>query len=250
MSLKLLAAVPTHSGAIMVECAQTLLAAQAMVLGRGGSFRIHFEAGATISLVRNAIAAEFLESDADLLLMLDSDQGVQPWTLERMIDLDQPVVGCIYPKRVFNWSQVNFESATDVNHVLQQASEFVGWLKAEESGQVSVVNGFARADHVGTGILLLKREAFHQLMSHFPELEGRGFSSDAYPWHSRSKRWGFFNPVNREDGLPLSEDISFCRRWLQTGGEIWADITSPTLHVGLHRFEGSYFDFLKATGPS
>ena len=52
--------------------------------------------------------------------------------------------------------------------------------------------------------------------------------------------------MDNADGVPLSEDISFCRRWRQAGGEIWADITSPVVHVGRNVQQGNYLDFYKA----
>jgi hypothetical protein len=241
MSLKLLAGVPSHSGSIILEGAETLLAAQAFVQGCGGSFWFTYYGGATISLVRNAIAAEFLRSEADLLLMLDADQAIHPSAIQRMIDLNKPVVGCLYPKRAYNWSNVKPRvRLASTDQISTEALEFVGYLEADDQGQVTVVNGFARAEHVGTGTMLLRREAFQQLMARFPELEGRGFGDDAYP--GLAPNWGFFNPLEREDGLPLSEDISFCRRWRLTGGEIWADVVSTTTHVGPHAFTGNYMD--------
>jgi hypothetical protein len=246
--MKLLAAVPSHSDTITIQTAQTLICLQEIVHRRGGSFRAHWEGGATVSLVRNAIAAEFLASDADVLLMLDADQGVWPATLERMIDLGKPFVGCMYPKRSYDWSKVNFETASSVQDVVYQASDFVGWLRTDAAGKVDAVDGFAPAEHVGTGVMLLTREVFSRLMVRYPELKGRGFGLDAYPRHNSSERWGFFNPANHVDGFPLSEDISFCLRWLEAGGEIWANVVDNVLHVGQHDFIGNYVDFLSATG--
>ncbi len=245
--MHLFAAVPSHSGTIVLEGAQTLLAAQAMVANRGGSFRLAYQSGAMIGEVRNVLVAQFLKSEADLLLMLDSDQAISANALQRMIDLNQPVVGCIYPKRRYDWAKVRIQTASDISQVLYQASEFVGWLSEDQNGRVQVINGFARAEHVGTGILLVRREAFQQLMRHFPELEGLGFGEDLHP--GLENNWGFFNSLARDDRLPLSEDISFCRRWRQAGGEIWADVSADSEHVGRHTFRGNYLDFSRATAP-
>ncbi len=242
--MHLFVAVPTHSGTIIVEGAQTLLAAQDLVLRRGGSFQFRYFGGATISLIRNAIVATFLASDADLLLMLDADQALASAAIARMIDINQPVVGCLYPRREYNWHQVRLDHGA----LPYQAMGFVGHLDADGEGRVSVVDGFARAVHVGTGSMLLRREAFGRLMSRFPELEGRGFGADAYP--GLTHNWGFFNPIAQEDGIPMSEDISFCRRWREAGGEIWADIASNSVHVGRHPFEGNYLAFLQAVQAS
>ena len=43
-------------------------------------------------------------------------------------------------------------------------------------------------------------------------------------------------------GARLSEDYSFCHRWRQCGGEVWANISHPITHVGLHRYAGRYQD--------
>jgi hypothetical protein len=242
MSLRILAAIPAHAGTIAVETAETLVLVQQMILRRGGTFRVHFEQGATISLVRNALAAEFLASDADLMLMLDADQAVHPDTIERMIDLVEPVVGCIYPARGYDWSKVDVSRGADPKQLLNEALRFVGRLIADERGESPVVDGFARAEHVGTGIMLLRREAFTAMMTRHPELQGRGFGADAYPRYNGGGRWGFFNPRDNSVGVPLSEDISFCLRWRETGGDIWADVSSTTLHVGRYMFAGSLLE--------
>lgn len=241
--MHLFAAVPTHSGTLAAETVQTLLSVQRIALGRGWTFSFKYLGGATISVTRNALVGDFLETGADLMLMLDADQGAEGATLERMIDFDKPVVGSIYPKRSYNWANVNLATITNVDEIFYQAAEFVGWLDADAQGQVSVENGFARATHVGTGLLLVKREAFQQLMNHFPELEGLGFAADGYRSHTN---WGFFNPLFRKDGIALSEDLSFCQRWRQAGGEIWAEVASNIIHVGRFAFEGNYLDYLKA----
>jgi hypothetical protein len=235
---------------IVVEAAQALVAAQEVVLRRAGSFRLHFESGATISLVRNAIVAEFLASDADLLLMLDADQAINAATLERMIDLNKPLVGCMYPTRRFDWTRVDPNARMAPRELVYRATPFVGHLQTDQDGNLHVFEGFARADHVGTGILLLRREVFERLIGAFPELKHRGFGKDAYPQYSNGPRWGFFNPLENEEGVPLSEDISFCRRWITSGGEIWADIGSTTVHVGREPFSGSFLEKLEIVMPS
>jgi hypothetical protein len=241
LSFKLMVAVPTHSGSLVVEAAEALLALQELVLERGGSLTFHHERGAVINVVRNAIVAEFMESDADLLVMLDADTAVHKETFERMIDLGQPFVGCVYPKRSFDWTKTNMAVAEDVDELLYQASKFVGFLDQDEAGRVSVEDGFALARQIGGGAMLLRREMFERLMSAYPELEGKGFE----PGTKYSFNWGFFNSV-LVDGLPQSEDISFCMRWRAIGGPIWADVASPVMHVGQYQYAGNYIDFLAA----
>lgn len=224
----------------------SLVAAQQLALERGGTFHFHGESGAEIDVVRNLIAAHFLRSDADMLLMLDADQGVSVEVLARMIDLNKPVVGCVYPRRAYHWGGVEPGAAKDLSQLLYQAYRFVGFLEEDESGRATIIDGFAKAEYVGTGIFLVRRAAFETLMRQYPELKGRGFNVNQLPDCGDDGRWGFFNRIEQEDGAPISEDISFCRRWREGGGEIWAEVTANTTHVGLHEFNGNYLDFLTA----
>jgi hypothetical protein len=248
--VKLFVAVPSHSRSVQFPCAKSLLAAQQLALERGGTFRFHGESGAEIDIVRNLIAAHFLRSDADMLLMLDADQGVAADVLAAMIDLDKPVVGCIYPRRAFHWRGVEPDAAKDLSQLLYRAYRFVGFLEEDENGRATIINGFAKADHVGTGIFLVRRAAFETLKTQYPELKGKGFNPQQLADCGDDGRWGFFNRIEQEDGAPISEDISFCRRWRQGGGEIWAAVTADTTHVGIHEFHGNYLDFLKALESS
>jgi hypothetical protein len=44
------------------------------------------------------------------------------------------------------------------------------------------------------------------------------------------------------DKTRLSEDFSFCHRWRQCGGQIWANTAHQITHAGLHRFKARYSD--------
>jgi hypothetical protein len=54
-------------------------------------------------------------------------------------------------------------------------------------------------------------------------------------------RYAFFNCViDPDSGEYLSEDYSFCRRWLDMGGEIWADMESKLQHMGATTVKGDF----------
>jgi hypothetical protein len=242
----LFASVPTHSGQLFAETVQTIVGAQSVAHIRGWAFSFHYTGGTNISAIRNIIAATFLKSGADLLLMIDSDQATSRTAIEQMIGLDKPVVGCIAPKRKFNPNSVRLEAARSVDDIFYQGADYVGELESDEEGVAEVRNGFARAVSIGAGIMLVRRHVFERLMECSPELEGRGFEPSWQPALA-DVNWGFFNSLEREDGFPLSEDLSFCRRWRATGGEIWADVQNNSQHIGRFTYAGNYLDFLKAT---
>jgi len=44
----------------------------------------------------------------------------------------------------------------------------------------------------------------------------------------------------------LSEDYSFCNRWIDIGGEIWLDSLCKLSHTGSYEFKGNIMDQLKS----
>jgi hypothetical protein len=46
--------------------------------------------------------------------------------------------------------------------------------------------------------------------------------------------------LDREKGLYLPEDYTFCNRWRAMGGEIWVDVRSKFTHVGAFEYHGDF----------
>lgn len=250
MALSMFVAVPTHSGQVESVTAESLLQLQDAVRDRGYRLSIRFHSASVISMLRNLIVADFLSDGADVLFMLDADQGVRAPTVLRMIDREAPVVGCLYPKRRYNWTAAQTPPPpSDIEALFYRATEFVGALEPDEPGgrAVRVEQGFARATHVGAGAMLVRRTVFDRLRTAYPELKGTGFNSEEFSGSRFAENWGLFNPMNPpEGGAPLAEDFSFCRRWREAGGEILAEVASTTVHAGRHLFSGNYLDYMRA----
>jgi hypothetical protein len=73
-----------------------------------------------------------------------------------------------------------------------------------------------------------------------------GFSSfqpKNYPLDSTKTQnyYGLFDTmIDRATGASLSEDLSFCKRWSDLGGEIWIDTQSKLTHTGPVTFSGDF----------
>ena len=254
MAEDLMVIVPTHSGTVTTETTATLVTLATLMAARGGRMSLDFYSGALITQTRNAMVADFLSSNAQALLMLDADQGLDAAALARLIDLKKPVVGCLYPRRVYDWSSLRARDGMAADEVQAQIARFVGELVSTRGDalEFDVVDGYARALTVGTGAIVIRREAFDGLRARFPELEGQGFDPQMFTGERFAQNWGFFNTLSAaQAGVNLSEDFSFCHRWrVGCGGEIWADITSPSQHVGRHVVSGSYLDHLRLAGEA
>lgn len=243
-------AVPTHSNTITVEAAITALEFTQLAMQRGAVVQTVFYSASIISHLRNMIVADFLAGDFSHLFMLDADQGLPAPLIFKMLDSGYPVVGVLYPRRNFGWQQVDLQKAQrGVPDVLHQGLRFVGEPLLDATGQLTVANGLARARSVGTGALLIRRAALERMCTQYPELRGQGFPDEDENLPRAPHNWGFFNPlVQATDGRNAGEDIGFCQRWLDCGGEIWADFVTGTTHVGRFPFSGSYWEHLQALG--
>jgi hypothetical protein len=66
-----------------------------------------------------------------------------------------------------------------------------------------------------------------------------------------NNRYALFDCMIDETGTYLSEDFSFCKRWSDLGGEIWADLDSRLSHVGPLVFRGDLSSqFMPAAEPA
>ena len=99
---------------------------------------------------------------------------------------------------------------------------------------------FLSVPAIGTGIMLIRRNVLEVMRDKGIAPARPGYRDlpllGAAPLHD------FFGPVMVPDGsLTESEDISFCKRWVEDcGGEIWADIESRILHFGMRGHSGRY----------
>lgn len=243
-------AVPTHSYTVTVETTVSILDFTIAAMQRGMDVQTVFHSASIISHLRNMVVADFLAGDFTHLFMLDADQGLPVSLIFKMLDSGHPVVGALYPRRNFAWQQVDLQKAHQgVPDVLHQGLRFVGELLQDANGQLTVADGLARARSIGTGAMLIRREALERMRTHFPELHGQGFPDEDENLPRAPHNWGFFNPlVKSADGRNAGEDIGFCQRWRDCGGEIWADFVTSTTHVGRFPYAGSYWEHLQARG--
>ena len=110
---------------------------------------------------------------------------------------------------------------------------------------------FLRAAQLGTGVMLIQRQALERLREAYPELWVDGVPdriSTRYPGMRTGVLQVFNQMISPRDGLPMGEDISFSQRWTDIGGELWACFTERVSHFGQEMFWGDYGARLAAQG--
>lgn len=165
---------------------------------------------------RNSLVAKFLafEPKSSHLMFVDADIAFEPEEMLKLIVADKDVVGGLYPKK-----------ALPVQYVVNKVPN-----STKEGNLVSVSN-------LGTGFMLIKREAIEKLIRSRPDLHYRdeiGLDPKFAPY-----KYALFDtqidPTTKEY---LSEDYFFCKLWREHGGQIWADLTIKLDHVGHYKFGG------------
>jgi len=152
------------------------------------------------------------------LLMVDDDMGWSFKMVADMIMVDKPIVGCIYPKKVY-------------------PIEYVGSLDRDQTG---VPQGFKRATGLGGGVLLIRRDAVTKIMESDPSIVdyniARFTAGRMLTKFNITRLINAFKEIENEQEI-ISEDISFCRRAQAAGVEMYASVAHKVTHVGAHEFE-------------
>lgn len=162
----------------------------------------------------------------DYLLFIDADMGFPPDIVLDMMLLDEPIVGSIYPQRKLP----------------------VSWAGSGDGGTHTERRGnFMRVEGVGMGCTLIRRDVVKTFLEKMPELVDERIK--LHPAKDMLEQTGTrriiraFEKMDLPDRGIVSEDLSFCIRWNQMGGKIWAAIGYEMSHVGPFNYSGCYLKY-------
>jgi len=194
---------------------------------------------ALITRARANLVTLFLDNpSATHLLFVDADIGFTPDQVFRLIDSEADMVAGLYPVKRVNWDKAKRMLESGQPMAPSDALDYV--LEIDNPDHVVAVNGFARVRFAGTGFLMIRRHVLERMCQHpaYAALQfSREHSLDAL--EGSSNRFALFEcMIDQQTGTYLSEDFSFCKRWTDIGGEIWADLESRLDHVGPSVFRG------------
>jgi hypothetical protein len=213
---------------LQLACQQRGVTLQVQMLG----------SDALITRARQNIVARFLENEtATHLIFIDADLGFEPEQVFRLMDFDADMTAAIYPIKRIDWAKV--AACAQANRVPLQSAALTYTTEFEDDSRIAVRDGFVRVTYAGTGFLMMRRKTLLSMINHYPELR---YAHDHKPddrLGGTQWRYALFNcMIDERTGTFLSEDFSFCRRWTDMGGEIWADLKSRLTHVGAFSFDG------------
>lgn len=203
---------PCYGGQITEVCFSSYLQWTILALQNNLDFMVDTLSNeSNVNRARNSCAAKFLAGDATHLMFVDADIQFNPTDIVKLVAHDKDIVGGIYPQKTLPPKMVvnTLDNARTEGDLIE-----VGTL--------------------GTGFMLIKRGVFDRMIDagtqKYTDSIGLSKVEDNH-------QYDFFNCTIDSQGRYLTEDWSFCRKWRELGGTIWADTTIALAHVGYYRFQ-------------
>jgi hypothetical protein len=214
---KLFIGLPAYDFKVCVKLAIGLANFGALAAQHGINVKMANISGCSIvSRARNLIAHEFLESDAEHLLMIDSDISFEAPDILRLMAWNQnkPIVAGMYVTR-------------------SKEKVFFTTLDHDEKGAVTFDEmGCVKAKRVGTGFMMVHRKVFETLREQHPEWK-------CFDQNHKGEIYTFFDFKCTPDGY-IGEDYLFCDRAHEAGFTAWIDPTIKLGHIGVHEFDADF----------
>ena len=211
---KVMIGMPCYSSKVHFQTMRSLLLDAVNIIGRGDKFSIAEDLGnSDIAGSRAAIFGAFVRSDADVLVFIDDDIFWTPGSLIKLIDQPVDVIGGIYPKK-------------------REPLEWPFKIGIKDEYRVDSTTGLMEVMGLPGGFMKISRNCAEKMTEAYPRQTLRSTSE-------HSQFWPVFDPYEMPDGNRLSEDFSFCQRWLDIGGQVWADFELEMGHIGYKSFVGT-----------
>ncbi|MBV9077435.1 MAG: hypothetical protein JO048_08120 [Methylobacteriaceae bacterium] len=201
-------ATPTVNAVMASDYVASLAATLADLHGRDVNVTYRTADGPDAPAQRDALAADFLRSEASHLLLVNPDMAFDGSLCARLLARDAPVVGAAYALRSVDLARLRAGLATRApESALPHALD---WSVRLIDGRIALENGFGRVDALAPGYLLVARACLAELAARAPRY--RGPFGAPVPALFRDVTAG---------GVGWTQDFVFCEAWRALGGDVW-----------------------------
>jgi hypothetical protein len=237
-------ATPVYGAACYMPYVTGILSLQRACIAAGIGFNYFYVSGtALLHEQRNVAAASFLHhSDLSHLLFIDADVGFEGEDILRMFAEQKDVILGPYPAKHINWNAVvaaaRRNPALSPAEVALHSADFTTNFYGLDEKPRFASDRLNEIHSGGAGLMLLARTALERLDRAYPAERGRFPDAYRHLVPGVEELSHFFAFGREEDGRSLSEDITFCKRWRDIGGRLYAAPWVRTTHVGPYYFRG------------
>ncbi|HVZ43300.1 MAG TPA: hypothetical protein VHA82_05775 [Ramlibacter sp.] len=239
-------ATPCYGDQMLRGYVNSLLRSMVVLHEHGHSLHlVAFGNESLITRARNNLAAQFLGTKHDALMFIDADITWQPQALLELIESKFPVCGIPYPTKRYNWDKIvelvnnpKPNAAPMTSEKLNNLARLYTVNSSSEPPSVPLSKGWHKVNALGTGFLLIRRDALEKMRDHYREslayVNDVGHYLKVCPPEQCVAV--FDTMIEPETRRYLSEDYAFCRRWRDIGGEIFSCGKHRLMHTGTATF--------------
>lgn len=247
---KLMLVTPTLDGRVSAEYAQSLSNLKTVLYQNSINFTMQLHIGnSLLAGARNYLADDFLQSDADWLLMVDSDIAYRPEdVIAALPHLDNAVIGFPCSKKFSKWERV----AKTLRDNPEFPAEAIPAILGDANFHLGVSDylfpneyGLAKVKWIGTGVMLVSRKALEKIIADNPDDKTMVNGKVIHEFFRYDMEWAEKDGVKFKDYA--GEDVSFCNLARKSGVQVYAKIDALTTHAGFsyYRFDATVVALLK-----
>lgn len=211
---KLFISIPTYDGKLSIKLAYTLAALMPMAMQHGMSVKLgHVSGCSIITMARNMLVDQFLDSECTDLLFIDSDVIARPEDILRLMAQsgDKDITAGSYPRRA-------------------RDKKFFMDLYFDENNELEFDGAMMRIQRVGTGFMLIRRHVVEDIANRSEKYLGQdGIGQVANVFE-----------FSMQDGKFVGEDYTFCDKARSLGYKVWVDVEISLPHVGQEEFTNDF----------
>lgn len=210
-----LIATPSRDGRVEARYMSSVLQTFDLLRQHGIPHNVIMVVGSSlIADARNRLVQDFVQSTYSDLLFIDDDIAWKAESVMRLLSWNVPLVGAAARRR-----KPDTSFCIDFGTTIAARGELV------------------TAESVGTGFLRLRRDCIEAMIKAHPDRQVKDETGRAY--------YALFDTGIAPNRNYVGEDVFFCARWRELGGEVLVDPQIPLEHIGSHSYAGQLSDFLK-----
>ena len=250
---KLFLATPMYGGACAGMFTKSIADLSALCTNYGIPLQLYFLFNESlITRARNYCVDEFMRSEAEHLMFIDSDIGFNPHDVIALMALQaqEPdkynIIGGPYPKKCISWEKIKLAvdkglADEDPGNLDKYVGDYV-FNPKQNTGSIAIGEP-CEVLEIGTGFMMVTKDSCKKFVEAYPQYSYRPDHVRTEAFDGSREIMQFFQAeIDPKSKRYLSEDYWFCQKVQEIGLSTWFCPWMKLQHVGSYIFGGSLAD--------
>jgi hypothetical protein len=250
---KLFLATPMYGGQCAGMFTKSIADLSALCTNYGIPLQLYFLFNESlITRARNYCVDEFMRSEAEHLMFIDSDIGFNPHDVIALMALQaqEPekynIIGGPYPKKCISWEKIKLAvdkglADEDPGNLDKYVGDYV-FNPKQNTGSIAIGEP-CEVLEIGTGFMMITKDACKKFVEAYPQYSYRPDHVRTEAFDGSREIMQFFQAeIDPKSKRYLSEDYWFCQKVQEIGLSTWFCPWMKLQHVGSYIFGGSLAD--------